>query len=104
MKVWVGGSSLNFKETTSSGSLSISESKDHWFPFFGKKNPTGSCSFRNLKELTVFMKEFHDYLPKLILLTILITHDGVHTQFDNQQVSVPHSKNHPTVLAGNYTM
>jgi len=37
MKISVRGSSLNFKETTSSGSLSISESKDHWFQFFGKK-------------------------------------------------------------------
>jgi hypothetical protein len=37
MKISVWGSSLNFKETTSSGSLSISESKDHWFQFFGTK-------------------------------------------------------------------
>jgi len=54
--------------------------------------------------LTFYFAEHRDYLPKLILLTILITCDGVHTQFDNQQVSVPYSKNHPTVLAGNYTM
>jgi hypothetical protein len=37
VKISVWGSSLNFKETTSYGPLSISESKDHWFQFFGKK-------------------------------------------------------------------
>jgi hypothetical protein len=62
VKISVWGSSLNFKETTSYGPLSISESKDHWFQFFGKKagekkNPTGSRSFRNLKEWTVFLKK-----------------------------------------------
>jgi hypothetical protein len=63
MKISVWGSSLNCKENTSSGPLSISESKDHWFQLFWKKTgkkknpPPGSCSFRNLKELMIFMKE-----------------------------------------------
>jgi hypothetical protein len=47
--------------TRGSGSSKSSESKNHWYRFFVRKNQnyriTGSGYFRNMKELAVFMKE-----------------------------------------------
>jgi len=39
VKILVRGSSLDFKKPPVLVLLSISESKDHWFQFFGKKTP-----------------------------------------------------------------
>lgn len=54
MKISVWRSSLNFKESTSSGSLSISESKDHWFQFFGKKKPHWFLFFQKPQRIDGF--------------------------------------------------
>jgi hypothetical protein len=52
------GSSLNFKITTDSGSLNISESKSHHFQFFDQNQRTVHFHyFKNFKESPIFMKE-----------------------------------------------